>query len=106
MHPDDEGEVRIGQAPGLVRGPVYIQSGGALNPVCAAQWTVDDARVVCVQQGYDGGHPSDPMKSRDARFVELRCIGNETRVSDCNGHRIVGNCEGGLIATVQCNERK
>ncbi|KAG2489834.1 hypothetical protein HYH03_011637 [Edaphochlamys debaryana] len=73
-------------------GRVEIFKNGELGTVCDDGWDDDDARVVCREQGYDGGYAEwggafGPGYDWQRIWMHrVKCRGNESRLADCPMH--------------------
>jgi hypothetical protein len=94
-------------------GRVVVCVNGVWVSVCDEKWSLQHARVVCRQLGYNGTsyilHGIEDKPTRKSLYLkpsELPCIGNETSLNDCIHPRAFGinyRCRPGIeAAAVHC----
>ncbi|XP_033639902.1 uncharacterized protein LOC117300278 [Asterias rubens] len=84
----------VGAANG--EGRVEVQHNGLWGTVSDADWTIEDATVVCRQLGFTGvasTTPSFPPSTDDVFMSQVKCTGHESYLVDCNYH-VVDASEG------------
>jgi len=103
--------VRIVEGQGVREGRVEVYYSGAWGVVCGAGWDMIDAAVVCRLLGYGGAstyQSNITFKPENGTMwlTEVRCIGNETSLWQCE-HAGWGEntCVGSQAAGVTCFEQ-
>ncbi|XP_041464645.1 deleted in malignant brain tumors 1 protein-like isoform X2 [Lytechinus variegatus] len=103
-----EGEIRLADGPTPNQGRIEIFHGGEWGTICDDSWTVNNARVVCRQLGYQGdvgtsvlggtyGPGSGPILDVDS------CEGSESKLIDCSIEGWISqNCGHSRDAGVSC----
>lgn len=67
-------------------GRVDINYDGQVGTICAKEWTIDDARVICKQSGYADGKPFVGASggSGPVYMDTVKCNGLESSIFMCN----------------------
>lgn len=104
--------VRLVEGPNSREGRVEVFYSGVWGEVCGAHWDVSDANVVCRSLGYGGASTFRvnitiiKQENDTVWLTGVRCIGNETSLSQCPhdgwGER---TCSGNQAAGVTCFEQ-
>lgn len=76
------------------------------KPVCDDEWGLEEAAVVCRQLGFSGVERASLESefgtvSSTFAMDNVRCVGNETRLTDCR-HKSGDDCDGHEAAGVVC----
>ena len=100
------------EGPNSREGRVEVFYSGVWGEVCGAHWDVSDANVVCRSLGYGGASTFRvnitiiKQENDTVWLTGVRCIGNETSLSQCPhdgwGER---TCSGNQAAGVTCFEQ-
>ena len=85
---------------------VNLRVDGQLGTICADDFTLNEADVICRQLGYQ--YSNDVLKRQSFSPIVLfgfQCDGDEDKVSDCKFVEPSGrqnHCSGGQAAGVRC----
>ena len=82
---------------------VYVRVDGQLGTICADDFTLLEADVICYQLGhqYSEGVLNLQSFSKIVLFG-LKCNGDENKISDCKFEERQSRCSGGQAAGVRC----
>ncbi|XP_048584826.1 deleted in malignant brain tumors 1 protein isoform X2 [Nematostella vectensis] len=104
--------VSLGYSDTYREGVVKIEiAGGRSSSICASMWDEQDGQVACRSAGFPGldkiGKVFLQPQSSPQLLKDLRCLGNETSLNQCNNSGWgVHNCSqyGSHVAYVKCKQ--
>ena len=85
---------------------VNVRVDGQLGTICADDFTLNEADVICRQLGYQ--YSNDVLNRQSSSTIVLfgfKCNGDEDKISDCKITETSGSqnrCSGGHAAGVRC----
>ena len=82
---------------------VNLRVDGQLGTICADDFTLNEADVICRQLGFQ--YSNDVLNRQSFNQIVLfgfKCNGDENRISDCKFEEGQNRCSGGQAAGVRC----
>ena len=82
---------------------VNLRVDGQLGTICADDFTLNEADVICRQLGYE--YSNDVLNRQSFSQIVLfdfKCNGDESKISDCKFEEQQNRCNGGQAAGVRC----
>jgi len=82
---------------------VNVRVDGQLGTICADDFTINEADVICRQLGYQ--YSNDVLNRQSFSQIVLfglKCDGDENKISDCKFEERQSRCSGGQAAGVRC----
>ena len=80
-----------------------VRVDGKLGTICADDFTLNEADVICKQLGYQ--YSNDVLNRQSFSQIVLfglKCDGDENKISDCKFEERPSRCSGGQAAGVRC----
>ena len=105
----NHGEVRLSHEADNNPSRVEVCLHGTWATVCHTEWQTVDAKVVCKQLGLPHGGAEERalyLRHEEDQLVvtNVNCIGNESRLVDCQYMNVSSTCEDYHIAGVICQQ--
>ncbi|XP_077977747.1 uncharacterized protein LOC144433313 [Glandiceps talaboti] len=92
-------------------GRVEVQQTDYWESVCDSGWDINDANVMCKQQGFDDGAIKPLYASVYGRGegvvygMDLTCVGTEDSITSCPSQQVSATCDHSKDASVICKSK-